>query len=101
MLFQDKFTSLGLKYCLNYGSCTIKKIKNKAVMYSIIILKYIQIQTQKTMEQDSKKEAERLRKATYRAKLKSKSDGSYLQTPIELAKELLEAMKEPDANAPF
>ena len=53
------------------------------------------------MDQDSKKEAERLRKATYRAKVKSKSDGSYVQTPIELAKELLETMKEPDANAPF
>ncbi len=53
------------------------------------------------MEQDSKKEAERLRKATYRAKLKSKTEGSYVQTPIELAKELLEAMNEPDANAPF
>ncbi len=53
------------------------------------------------MDQFPKKEAERLRKATYRAKIKSKSEGSYIQTPIELAKELLEAMKDPDANAPF
>jgi hypothetical protein len=30
------------------------------------------------MDEDSKKEAERLRKATYRAKLKSKSEGTYV-----------------------
>ncbi len=53
------------------------------------------------MAQDPKKEAERLRKANYRAKLKSKTDGSYVPTPIEQAKDLLELMEEPDANVPF
>jgi hypothetical protein len=53
------------------------------------------------MNSDAKKEAERVRKAQYRAKQKLISNGTYVPTPIELAKQMLEAMDEPDVAAVF
>jgi hypothetical protein len=53
------------------------------------------------MNSEAKKEAERVRKATYRAKQKSISNGTYVPTPVELAKQMLETMEEPDVAAAF
>jgi hypothetical protein len=53
------------------------------------------------MEAEAKKEAERVRKANYRAKQRSISNGTYIPTPIEIAKQILEAMEEPDVAAAF
>jgi hypothetical protein len=53
------------------------------------------------MEGDAKKEAERLRKAGYRARVRSITNGTYTATPIELAKRLLEGMDDPEVAAAF
>ncbi len=53
------------------------------------------------MEGDTKKEAERIRKAEYRARVKSITNGTYTTTPIELAKRLLEGMDDPEVASAF
>ena len=53
------------------------------------------------MDLEAKRAAERIRKAQYRVKQKLISDGKYVTTAIELAKELLDSMDEPDVAAAF
>jgi hypothetical protein len=53
------------------------------------------------MSSEDRREAERLRKADYRSRAKSISNGTYIPTPIELAKKLLEGMDEPEVAAAF
>ena len=46
-------------------------------------------------EEEKRREKERLRKANDRAKKRAIEDGSYVFTPIEKAKKLLEEMADP------
>ena len=47
------------------------------------------------MNDEQKREAERIRKATQRARSKAISEGKYIYTPLELAKQFLDKMQEP------
>ncbi len=47
------------------------------------------------MNDEQKREAERTRKATQRAKSKAITEGKYIFTPLELAKQYLDKMQEP------
>jgi hypothetical protein len=47
------------------------------------------------MDEEQRREAERIRKANQRAKLKAINEGKYIYTPVELAKQFLEKMQEP------
>ena len=53
------------------------------------------------MDPDPKREAERIRKAQQRTKNRLIADGTYVPTALELAKQLLETMDEPDVAAAY
>jgi hypothetical protein len=53
------------------------------------------------MEIEQKRLQERLRKADWRARQKAISEGTYVATPLERAKELLESMEAPDLSGVY
>lgn len=47
---------------------------------------------------EKSKDYERDRKARWRAEQRAKKDGTYIPSPIEKAKDILEAMESPDVD---
>jgi hypothetical protein len=50
------------------------------------------------MDEDHRREAERIKKSTQRAKNKAILAGTYNYTPLELAKQFLDKMAEPSLD---